>query len=196
MDLTAWSKQAELLKPILECLAIVLGGAALLKWMQERDDRASDVLLKLEEEFETKCKNGRPLLEDEDKYGTVQQALQNAVAESKDGARAISRQTDIDNLLRFYVVLFAVRQQRQVGDASMSTCYRYWLAHYYWNDRLEFRRYVNAFFPTLRKWLRADTSWWRRLYRRPLSRWWQPFFRPEDFWEKSEIEKDPKRLSA
>ncbi len=133
------------------------------------------------------------MLEDDSSYLRVKSSLQDA-AKSKTQIRQDSELTDIDNLLRFYVVLYAVRQQRQVNDTSLSTCYRYWLAYYYRKDRAEFRGYVNALFPTLKRWLLTDTSWWRRLAQRPVSKWWRQFFRPQDFWEVSHLERSPNKL--
>ena len=39
---------------------------------------------------------------------------------------------------------------------ALSICFRYWLAHYFRKDREKFRRYVDKFYPTLRKWLEQD----------------------------------------
>jgi hypothetical protein len=209
--LTELATVASRLQPILECIAIVVAGFALFKWLRERSDRASDVLLSLEAEFEKKCQPGRRLLENTSLYRTVSPILDLAVRNAKKAEKAkavvptdvdqpansskeidaagIAAQTDIDNLLRFYVVLLAVRQQRQVSDTSLAICYRYWLAHYYRKDRREFRCYVYRFFPHLRGWLRADVRPWQRFRQRPFSGWWRPFFRPEDFWEEADIER-------
>jgi hypothetical protein len=182
------------LKPILECLAYLAGALALVKWLRERTDRATDVLLKLEEEFDRKCAAGRQCLDEPPKYAECREALTRA------GRGSVSLTADqqaqqlqiikaIDDLLRFYVVLIGVREAKQLPDASLSTCYRFWLAHYYRDDRLEFRRYVNDNYPTLRAWLLRDTSALARFRARPFSRWWQPFFRC-DFWRTEDVNRN------
>jgi len=198
VDLNSLRTLAETLKPILECLAIIAGSFALIKWLRERNNRATDVLLKLEEEFDKKCEHGRPLIEHDWKYDKVKELLKSAVRE---GRRSVSAghdpqnlQTAVDNLLRFYVVLCGVRQARQLPQRSLSTCYRFWLAHYYRNDRKDLRDYINTFFPTIRKWLLTDCRCWTRFKRRAFSCWWSSFFKPEDFWEADQIERDPQKL--
>lgn len=196
--LELYSHFAEQLKPILECLAIIAGALAIIKWLRERNNRATDVLLKLEEEFDKKCEKGRGLIEHDWKYNEVKELLKSAVREGKRSARAEHDPQDpqmaVDNLLRFYVVLCGVRQARQLPQKSLSTCYRFWLAHYYRNDRAELRDYVNEFFPTVRKWLLTDCRCWTRFKRRVFSGWWSSFFKPEDFWEPKKFERDPKKL--
>ncbi len=192
MTLETANALAGQIKPILECAAIVAGLVAIVKWLRERSDRATDVLLQLEQAFE-KCKAGRSLFED----GYKQAA---AILKASTNRRTLTapeklaEQEKIDELLRFYVVLVGVRKERQVSDASLSACYRFWMAHYYRHDRAELRRYINYFFPTLRTWLLNDACLWSRLAERPFSRWWRSFFRPGDFWTKDQFENNPKRL--
>jgi hypothetical protein len=202
MSLQAWHDKAELAKPILECIVIITGVFAVVKWFAKRNNRATDVLLELEKEFESKCKLGRPLVEQDLEYEKLAKLLTESV---KSGKRVVSMgigpankeadlQMAIDDLLRFYVLLIGVRIARQVPERSLSTCYRFWMAHYYRHDRQAFRQYVNMFFPTLKSWLLSDTCWFKRLCCRPISTWWRPFFRPGDFWDKNEFEKNHKKL--
>jgi NAD-dependent deacetylase len=167
---------------------IIAGLFTLAKWLADRSSRATDVLLKLEDEFTRKCEKGRPQIEYTAQYELWKDSL------SRRDPKV--NPDDIDNLLRFYVVLYGIRQARQVPDASLSTSYRFWLAHYYRNDRSELRGYINSNFPTLRKWLLADTSTWSRFKRRPFSKWWRPFFRPDDFWPADEYSLDPEALQS
>jgi len=164
----------------------ITGLFALFKWLGDRNSRATDVLLKLEDEFHRKGEKGRPRIEDQEHY--VQ--WKNSLA----GRNRVVNPDEIDNLLRFYVVLYGIRQARQVPDASLSTSYRFWLAHYYRKDRAELREYINSNFPTLRKWLLADTSRMGRFKLRKFSKWWQPFFRPHDFWPRDQYLLDPEKL--
>ena len=191
MNLQAWHDVAEQLKPILECIAIGVGALTLIKWYWEWNNRATDVLLKLEEEFEKKCGEGRFFLEDDAKYKKLADVLAK-VTESGNrwrlGGSDLETLIAIDNLLRFYVVLYGVREARQVPERSLSTCYRFWMAHYYRKDRQVFRQYVNAFFPTLKRWLKSDVAGSTRIWRRPFSPWWRSFFRPIDFWDKESLE--------
>jgi hypothetical protein len=198
MTLKTVSDLAESIKPILECLAYFAGSLALVKWLRERNDRATDVLLSLEEQFETKCAAGRQYIDEPLKYDECRKALAGAgecgVAVSGSQLQEhLQIVKSIDDLLRFYVVLVGVRQARQLPDSSLSTCYRFWLAHYYRPDRVEFRHYVNENFPTLRAWLLRDTSLWQRLKERPFSPWWRPFFRC-DFWPVEEVDRNASRL--
>jgi hypothetical protein len=202
MDLKAWHDFAELMKPILECVAIIAGASAVVKWFSDRNNRATDVLLALEREFESKCKHGRPLVEEDLKYKKLAELLTKSVKSRKrivsTGINPANGEGDlhaaIDDFLRFYVLLIGVRIARQVPERSLSTCYRFWMAHYYRNDRQELRQYINMFFPTLKSWLLRDTCWSNRLCHCPISTWWRPFFRPEDFWDKKEFENDPQKL--
>lgn len=153
---------------------------ALYKVLRDRHSRATDVLLKLEERFDA-CGDGRAQIEYA--YETVQPHL-------AAGVRGDAALTGIDDLLRFYIVVYAVRQARQVPDRSLSTCYRYWLAFYYRHDRLELRRYINAVYPTLRNWLHEDIARPQLPWFAP-PRWWRrSFFRPGDFWEPEEYSRD------
>jgi hypothetical protein len=165
---------------------IIAGILAVLKWLRERNSRATDVLLELEKKFDA-LENGRDDIEYDDRFQAKAPAL-------KKGRGGSGELRDIDDLLRFYILLFAVRQARQVPDSSLSTCYRYWLAHYYRADRAALRSYVDDYFPTLKKWLDRDTRMFGRFRARPLSRWWRPFFRPGDFWKKATLAKEYKHL--
>jgi NAD-dependent protein deacetylases, SIR2 family len=193
------SHLAEQFEPILKTLAVAGGAFALWKWVKERNNRATDVLLELEEQFEKKCKKGRPLIEHDWRYNEVKELLRCAVARGErspgEGSDPKELQTAIDNLLRFYVVLCGVRFAKQIPDKSLSTCYRFWLAHYYRKDRNELRLYINEFFPTLRKWLLADSRS-NASARLPFSLWKskKSFFSPEHFWDADDIELDPLRL--
>jgi NAD-dependent deacetylase len=148
--------------------------AAAVKYVSDRASRGTDVLLKLEDEFHKKAEKGRGLIDFDERYATTKLAF----ARARDGRGDL---TDIDNLLRFYVVLYAVRRAHQVPDRSLSIAYRFWLSHYYWKDRKELREYINEEFPTLRRWLLADLSAWTRFASNPLSPWWRSFFTPEHF---------------
>src|SRR5579862_9310928 len=96
---------AEQVKPILECLAIGAGIFTLLKWYWEWNNRATDVLLKLEEEFEKKCKNGRVLIENDEVYKNVSETLLRKVVETGNRHRLGDAEQEnlnkIDDLLRF-----------------------------------------------------------------------------------------------
>jgi hypothetical protein len=195
-SLELFSNYAEQLKPILECLALIFGATAVAKWFTERNNRATDVLLQLEEQFETKCKEGRPLLDWE--YDKVKELLRDAVTSGNrrpsSNEDALKKQSAIDDLLRFYVVLCSVRRAKQLPDGSLSTSYRFWLAHYYRHDRVELRNYINEYFPTVRSWLLSDCSPWTRFKARCLCRWWRSFFTPEQFWPEKEFERNPNKL--
>jgi hypothetical protein len=53
-----WKTVSEIFKNIIEALAVIGGVAWLLKWLDERKDRATGILLQLEREVErkTSCK--------------------------------------------------------------------------------------------------------------------------------------------
>lgn len=180
---------SEIVKNAVEALAIIGGLIGLWKWLAERRDRATDILLKLESEF---CKpeimKGRLCIEDDERYSLIKSRLkqqvdapqgkrsnENESADKIDGNSIQDNVSEdchaIDAMLRFYVVLCGVRQANQVPEDSLSTCFRFWLGHYHCSTRKEFKDYVDAFFPTLRKWLADDAE--RRYARR--------FFRPGEF---------------
>jgi len=170
---------SEIFKNLFEGLAVMLGVAGLWKWLAERKDRATDILLQLERKFcEPEIVQGRQCIEDKERYDLIKDRLKQYVVESraersklaaessKEKRKCESTQEEkilddcraIDALLRFYVVLCGVRHARQVQNLSLSTCFRYWLSHYYNPDRTEYKEYVDEFFPTLRKWLAKDAE--------------------------------------
>jgi hypothetical protein len=161
---------------VLSVSSWVIALYALYKLFRDRHIRATDVLLKLEERFDA-CGDGR---------AQIEYAYENVQPHLKAGVRGNAALTGIDDLLRFYIVIYAVRQARQVPDQSLSTCYRYWLAFYYRKDRSELRRYINDVYPTLKQWLLEDAA-------RPAR---QSFFRPGDFWEIEEYSTDSTWLSV
>jgi len=180
-----WADIARDWSPILQCVAFLLGIFALYKWSRERNDRATDVLLKLEEHFNVeRVRKGRFVVEDINQYNAVSESL---ISLPQRGDVSDDHQ-NLDDLLRFYVVLCAVRQAGQVPDRALSTCYRFWLSHYYLKNRTALRNYINGSFPTLRDWLIEDASRYRRRDGR-LRRWLRPaFFTPDHFWDTSEFE--------
>jgi hypothetical protein len=182
MSETHWSE-------IIKNCAETLGVLAVVGWFYSRKDRNTDVLLQIEERFGIALEGARAWIEEDAKYDQeAKPALLEAVAKEQRNC------DEIDEFLRFYVVLCGIRHARQVPDLSLSTCYRFWLAHYYRTDRKEFRDYINRYFPTLRAWLLSDTAWFRRFYQRPFSCWWRCFFRPNDFWKPDQIQSNPKML--
>jgi hypothetical protein len=144
-DLQEWSG---IVRNFAEAAVLVGGGTGagftLVKWWRERSDRATDVLLRLEKDFQRRSlRKGRDLIENKSEY---------------DRAKAqISEQgRELDEVLRFYVVLYGVYTAKQVPEKALSICFQYWLAHYFRCDRKEFRGYVNDYYPTLKKWLEKD----------------------------------------
>jgi hypothetical protein len=140
-----WS---ETVKNVVESVAVLGGLFAVIKWVNERRDRATDILFQLMDKFE-KAKTGKQMIDDNSEYRKIAGALTTGV-ELKESCVAM------DELLDFYILLHGVRHARQVPDAALSVCFRYWLAHYFHKERLEFRLYVEAFYPTLTRWLRED----------------------------------------
>jgi hypothetical protein len=139
-----WS---EIVKNVVETLAVLAGAFAIVQWVNARSDRSTDVLLSLEKEFkDPEVLAGRELVEDGDYGGN-------------------GRSKSLDAMLRFYVLLYGVHRARQVPEQSLSICFRYWLAHYFRRDRPGFRRYVDVHFPTLALWLRRDCKEGLRFFR-------------------------------
>lgn len=126
------------MKNSVQSLAIVAAAFGICKWLDERRNRSTDVLLALDNEFKkTPVMDGRKFVEEEDYEGE-------------------ERSDKLDGLLRFYIVLYGVLRARQVPEVSLSICFRYWLAFYFRADRTGFRRYVDRSYPTLSNWLRED----------------------------------------
>jgi hypothetical protein len=159
------------LQQLVISLGWLVAGFALFKFLRERQSRATDVLLELDTRSAASGK-GYAIVEQHGDLGDY---------------------TEIDKLLRFYVLIVSVRQARQVPDTSLSTSFRYGLAHYYHHDCRQFRHYVDQHYPTLKRWLRDDTVWWRRFASRPLT-FWRPFFRRLDFWEQDAYSRDIRAL--
>jgi len=189
--LADWKTFSDIAKNAFEVFAVFGGLFALRKWLAERNDRATDILLKLEQQFQKdNLEKGRLYLEDDRQCKLIRPQLEllasNAGNEkiklgrasgiNHQNARSTQKEAlddfgTLDGLLRFYVVLCGVRQADQVPEHSLSTCFRYWLCHYYIPNRVEFRSYVDAHYPTLRKWLTEDAGRKRK----------KRFFRPSDF---------------
>ncbi len=185
-----WKSLSEIIKNGAEILVILGGLFALWKWLAERKDRSTDILLKLEQEFQkAELVKGRLYIEDDVRYSQIKSQLMELTSEARIDRQKLSglvlgetvgsgpeAETSadfgtLDSLLRFYVVLNGVSKAEQVPDEVLSTCFRYWLCHYYNPKRTEFRSYVDTYFPTLKKWLLEDAA------RERKSR----FFRPWDF---------------
>ena len=131
-----WS---EVVKHVVESGAVLAAVFALIKWVDERRDRGTDVLLSLETKFKTeKILEGRNVIEDRDHDDPTK------------------RCDKLDAMLRFYVVLYGVYVAKQVPQRSLSVCFRYWLTFYFHKERPNFRAYVERFYPTLTRWLRED----------------------------------------
>src|SRR5882672_10767355 len=73
-----WS---DTVKNVIETAAVLCGVVAVFKWITERQDRATDILLMLNEEFKKVIK-GKQLIDDNNKYKTdAAPSLKRAVAE-------------------------------------------------------------------------------------------------------------------
>ena len=169
---------------------LAFGGAlfAWWKWRKEKYDRSTDVLLKLDERFNgDRVRNARALIEDDTAYGQVRGVLKKEVSEGgrniadrrKQSGSIEQKLVDLDEMLRFYVVLYGVRQAHQVPDAALSACFRFWLTQYFNPKRVEFAHYVDEYFPTLQEWIHDDFRRYRSKDRR--------FFTPEHFKWKDEL---------
>ena len=175
--LQAWS---EIVKNVVTALVLLGGGTAIVKWLYARKDRATDILLELEDRFgAAELRSARACIEDDGEYAKVELELRAAV-ERTQGAKPGKALEELDVLLRFYVLLLGVRGAAQVPDAVLGTCYRFWLAHYFRLDRGEFRRYVDRYFPTLRDWLGRTDAAARG----------HAFFEPRKFWSDEELIQD------
>ena len=176
---------SEIIKNTAEALAIFGGAFALIKWFSERHDRSTDVLFKLEEAFNSAgIREAQKLIEDESKFNTIRKLLvEQAIPDPEQGAEVKAndpqseelkrRIAELDNLLRFYIFLLGVKKAKQVPDSALASCYRYFLCHYYSRNRRELRIYIDAFWPTLKRWLAYDAVWWKR---RTLKRFFDPEF--------------------
>lgn len=172
-----WS---EILKNVVESLALAAGALGIVGWIYSRRDRSAEVLFKLEEQFAGDAlKLGRRLLEEDDEYATVNGRLAEEAGlptktRATRGGQIQHKLEAVDALLRFYVLVCGLHASRQVGTKALRACYRYWLTQYYNPKRSELRCYVDAFYPTLRRWIARDRWFWTR---RRLDR----FFTPRDF---------------
>ncbi len=143
-------------------VGVLLAIVGVYEWLYRRYDRATDVLLELEKIFNSEMiREGRDVLEDKTLYEDIKQKLQHSVKGTATD-QEFEDLLPLDELLRFYVLLVGIRAAKQVPDASLRACYRYWLCHYFNPERTEFRDYVDHFYPTLRNWLQTDRPWYRR----------------------------------
>jgi NAD-dependent deacetylase len=186
-NLQYWQTISEIGRNVAQILVFAGGVVALLKWLHERRDRATEVLLSLDEKFnsEKMCK-ARELIDDDREYKKVRKALLDEVCRrgnfetsdggvvKGDGPVSSDEMKAIDDLLHFYVLLCGVREAKQVPDSALAKCFRYWLAHYYHPGRRELRYYINTYYPTLTQWLSEDLSWFKRNH-------FKSFFGPERF---------------
>jgi NAD-dependent deacetylase len=184
-----WKSISEVASNFAQALAVLGGIFFLVKWLRERSDRTTEILLRLENRFNAaKVLEGRRAIDHDGKYEEIRGVLDQWVRSTDRGHADFDKLTKVDAMLRFYMILRGVLQAGQVNLASARTCFRYYLCHFYHPDRDEFRRYVEHSFPTLTTWLKEDKareplSWWRRKLKLDAR-----FATPEDFvpgWEKT-----------
>lgn len=149
-------------------VALLSATVAIVAWRTDRLNRAAEVILQLEERFNTaEIQAARDVIEDDADFGNIAPVLQWYTGTIPRGALSPTPQqerlvTSLDHLLRFYVVLLGIRAAQQVPDASLRLCYAYWLNHYWKPEnnagrgRVEFQAYVNRYFPNLKKWMLCD----------------------------------------
>jgi hypothetical protein len=131
-------------------------------WSYQRSDRAFDVITKLEERFDSEgVRTGRDLVDDDKDYRSIKIALSKYVDGKADGIQSIEKEQAsdvdrIDDLLRFYELLSAVRSEHQVKDDVLSASFAYYLEEYYNPNRIEFRQYVDRYYKNLKAWLDTD----------------------------------------
>jgi hypothetical protein len=131
-----WS---ETIKNVVESAALLAAAFAVIQWVNERRDRSTDILLKLDEQFRN-LGEGRLLVE----------------LRARLDLSDVDNMEKVDKLLRFYVVLYGVLIAKQVPERSLSICFRYWLTFYYHRERTWLRDYIDNHYPTLQMWLRED----------------------------------------
>jgi NAD-dependent deacetylase len=198
MPLADWKTVAETASNFAQALGIVGAIFFYVSWRVARRDRATDILFQLETRFaDPQIQKGRALVEDDDCYRSVREALVSfSLPPDEFGASAprheewtdystTARIDALDAMLRFYVVLLGVRQAGQVSERALATCYRFWLGHYFSPARRELRLYIRRYFPTLHEWLAKDAKrvWWGRC-------WQRSFFRPRLFGWQSDLTAD------
>lgn len=188
-----WS---ELLANVAQALVLVAGVWVWFRWRRERGDRATTILLELEDRFsKSDVARGRELLDDPEQYAAISEALFDEVRRSVDSSEtvnwvgapttnAIAHATAdpvsaacsraeigrIDALLRFYVLVNGVLLAKQIPVKPLRACFRYYLSHVANPSRWAFRLYALRFYPTLRKWLDESAKSPRHA-----------FFKPEEF---------------
>ena len=149
----------EIIKNLVETVAVIGGGAAIIGWLYTRKDRAASVLLELEERFNNPTiLNARGMLEDEAMYKPLDSAIQANLSGRETDNETGARLDDLDTLLRFYVLLRSIRQAKQVPDESLRLCYAYWLNFYHHPARKGFHDYVDTYFKGLSGWLADDAQ--------------------------------------
>ncbi|MBI5368798.1 MAG: hypothetical protein HZA54_17310 [Planctomycetes bacterium] len=166
-----------IVKGVVETIAILVGGLAAYKWFIERRDRATDVLFLLYDRFD-KLSEGRDDIEEDSRYEMVKPALAAAIPAAGGGTPKAPPVPDapaapapptpdplrnIDSVLRFYVCLNSLRCETQVPKRQLRACFRYWLAHALRADRKELRAYIEEFYPSLEKWIKEDNGDWFNL---------------------------------
>src|SRR5579863_3158453 len=122
MDWNLVKEISEPLKNYAESAALLGAGFAWWKWLRERHDHATEVLFALEKTFaDSKLAESRLLIEDDARYGDIAPVLARCVRAAlapssvhKPSPEDLARLGNLDELLRFYVFLYSVRQARQV----------------------------------------------------------------------------------
>lgn len=192
-----WS---ELLANMVQALALVAGGWVWFRWMRERGDRATTILLELEDRFsQSDIARARELLDDARSYAAISEALFDEVRRSVEGSetrnwssappddlvdhvtsggliasRCRAEIGRIDSLLRFYVLVNGVLLAKQIPAKPLRACFRYYLSHVANPSRWAFRLYVLRFYPTLRSWLEESARSPRKAFFTPEEFDWRP----------------------
>jgi uncharacterized membrane protein YccC len=153
----------EVVKNVLEVVGLLAGLWAIVRWRTERRDRSMDVFLRLEDQFNTDdLRKARVLLED--RYSQVSHLLERVSSKSEQSSNKELNDAEIatlaflDSLLRFYLLLYAMRKTRQMTDDFLRPAYAYWLELSFKDDRKELRKYIDCWFPTLSQWLTSDQA--------------------------------------
>jgi len=160
INLEAAKNFADITQNIAASLGVLGGVAVAVKWVYDRHDRATDMLIQLNERFvHPDLSAGKACF-----GGCCAAELSEAETRA------------LDPVLGFYVMLCGIREANQVPDRALSLSFAWWLSHYYRHDSRTLRIYINTYYPTLRQWLEQDLE-------NPEPR---RFFRAHEFWRQDD----------
>jgi hypothetical protein len=165
MDTCSYKDVSEIAKNVAEALAVLGAAGALYNWAVARRNRATDILLALDQLFSRpEVIAARKLLETHDGTSSFVESDMNA----------------LEPMLRFYVILRQVVLHGQISPSTARTSFCWWLAYAHSTAGIDrynkvFADHLAKFYQSLSQWVLATDGIFSQSEPNPRP-WWRPTF--------------------